>query len=272
MPALADVCDATGRASRADAVLTMVQSRLIPLLPDGSVQDAGRATWSLTSVPYPGGSGVLRYDARGFAGPESERELDTCLAVMSTSDAPWTVRVWDHLGGDVLRSQLEGRGFLVQSSRPVVWLDLPGPVLAPQGPPGAQVREVGSARDLRDWAAVHGRALEVPPAARAALAVAPRTPSSFSLLAVVGGRPCGVLSLASADGVAVLYHLGVLPGARRQGLGRLLVETGIARARARGMRACVAVPSLAAAHLAASLGAVEVARVTDMVPGPARAS
>ena len=76
MPALADVCDATGRASRADAVLTMVQSRLIPLLPDGSVQDAGRATWSLTSVPYPGGSGVLRYDARGFAGPESERELE----------------------------------------------------------------------------------------------------------------------------------------------------------------------------------------------------
>ena len=222
-------------------------------------------------MPYPGASGVLRYDARGFAGPDSERELDTCLAVMSTSDAPWTVRVWDHLGGDVLRSQLEGRGFLVQSSRPVVWLDLSGPVLAPVGPAGAQVREVGSARDLRDWAAVHGRALEVPPAARAVLAAAPRTPSSFSLLAVVGGRPCGVLSLASADGVAVLYHLGVLPGARRQGVGRLLVETGIARARARGMRACVAVPSLAASHLAASLGAVEVARVTDMVPGPARA-
>ena len=104
------------------------------------------------------------------------------------------------------------------------------------------------------------------------LTAAPRTPSSLSLLAVVGGRPCGVLSLASADGVAVLYHLGVLPGARRQGLGRLLVETGIARARARGMRACVAVPSLAMSHLAASLGAVEVARVTDMVPGPARAS
>ena len=162
MPALADVCDATGRASRADAALTMVQSRLIPLLPDGSVQDAGRATWSLTSVPYPGGSGVLRYDARGFAGPESERELDTCLAVMSTSDAPWTVKVWDHLGGDVLRSQLEGRGFLVQSSRPVVWLDLSGPVLAPLGPPDTQVREVCSAQDLRDWAAVHGRALDVP--------------------------------------------------------------------------------------------------------------
>ena len=255
-----------------DAVLTMVQSRLIPLLPDGSVQDTGRATWSLASVPYPGASGVLRYDARGFAGPESERELDTCLAVMSTSDAPWTVRVWDHLGGDVLRSQLERRGFLAQSTRPVVWLDLPGPVLAPLGPPGTRVREVTSAQDVRDWASVHARALDVPPAARAVLTGAPRMPSSLSLLAVVGDRPCGVLSLASADGVTVLYHLGVLPGARRQGLGRLLVETGIAHARARGMRACVAVPSAAASRLAASLGAVEVARVTEMVPGPARAS
>ena len=251
----------------------MVQSRLIPLLPDGSVQDAGRATWSLTSVPYPGGSGVLRYDARGFAGPESERELDTCLAVMSTSDAPWTVKVWDHLGGDVLRSAAGG----ARLPRPV---EPPGGLAGPLGPgpraarpPDAQVREVGSAQDLRDWAAVHGRALDVPPAARAVLTAAPRTPSSVSLLAVVGGRPCGVLSLASADGVAVLYHLGVLPGARRQGLGpaagrdrdRPCPRPGHARLRRRPL-----VGSMP--HLAASLGAVEVARVTDMVPGPARAS
>ena len=46
MPALADVCDATGRASRADAVLTMVQSRLIPLLPDGASRTPAGPLWA----------------------------------------------------------------------------------------------------------------------------------------------------------------------------------------------------------------------------------
>ena len=62
------------------------------------------------------------------------------------------------------------------------------------------------------------------------LAEALRHPSSASLLAVVDGAPVGVVSLALADGVAVLFHSACCPGPARQGLGRLLVETGLARA------------------------------------------
>src|SRR4051795_2571176 len=126
MQALADPSDAMERERRLDAVLTMVQSRLLPLLPGGVVHHTGRALWAMSATPLPGSNGVLRYDARRFRGPDSERELDTslpgpgggrpppprrfrgpdsereldtCLAVMSTSDLPWTFSVWDHLGG-----------------------------------------------------------------------------------------------------------------------------------------------------------------------------
>jgi GNAT superfamily N-acetyltransferase len=265
MPALADPCDAMERESRLDAVLTMVQSRLLPLLPDGAIHRTGRAIWSMTSTPLPGANGVLRYDARDFRGPDSERELDTCLAVMSTSDVPWTFSVWDHLGGEALRPQLERRGFAVLSTRTAVWLDLSTTVPARSPRHGVQVRQVVSAQDSRDWAAVHGRVFDAP---SAAVADAVRLPPSVSFLAVLDGKPVGVVSTARADGIAVLYHCGVLPGSRRQGVGRMLVETAVAQARDGGIRACVAVPTGAAAPLARSLGAVATAGVTLMAPGP----
>jgi GNAT superfamily N-acetyltransferase len=95
-----------------------------------------------------------------------------------------------------------------------------------------------------------------------------RHPSSTSLVAVLDGTPVGVVSMARADGVVVVFHCGVLPGARGQGIGRLLVEAACAEARASGIRACVAMASEAAAPLAQSLGAVGTTRVTFMAPGP----
>lgn len=264
MPALADPSDAMERERRLDAVLTMVQSRLLPLLPGGVVHCTGRALWAMSATTFPGSNGVLRYDARRFRGPVSERELDTCLAVMSTSDLPWTFRVWDHLGGEVLRAQLERRGFAVVSASTAVWLDLPATVPVPTPGPGTQLRRVVTAEDGSDWAAVHGEVFGAP---SAALAEAVRHPSSASLLAVRDGVPVGVVSMARADGVAVVFHCGVLPGARGQGIGRLLVEAACAEARAGGIQACVALATEAAAPLARSLGAVGTTRVTLMAPG-----
>jgi len=265
MPALADPSDAMERERRLDAVLTMVQSRLLTLLPGGVVHHTGRALWAMSATPLPGSNGVLRYDARRFHGPDSERELDTCLAVMSTSDLPWTFSVWDHLGGPVLRAQLERRGFVAVSESTAVWLDLPATVPVPSPGPRTRLRRVVTAGDGRDWAAVHGEVFGAP---SAALAEIVRHPSSASLVAALDGAPVGVVSMARADGVAVIFHCGVLPGVRGRGIGRLLVEAACAEARASGIRACVAMASEAAAPLARSLGAVGTTRVTLMAPGP----
>jgi ribosomal protein S18 acetylase RimI-like enzyme len=266
MPALADPSDAMERERRLDAVLTMVQSRLLPLLPGGVVHHTGRALWAMSATTLAGSNGVLRYDARRFRGPDSERELDTCLAVMSTSDLPWTFSVWDHLGGEVLQAELDRRGFVAVSTSTAVWLDLPATVPAPCPGPGTQLRRVVTAEDGRDWAAVHGEVFGAP---CARLVEVVRHPSSASLVAVRDGAPVGVVSMARADGVAVIFHCGVLPGARGQGIGRLLVEAACAEVRASGIRACVAMASEAATPLAQSLGAVRTTRVTLMAPGAA---
>jgi len=53
---------------------------------------------------------VIRYDATDFHGPDSERDLDNCLAVLSTYDVPWrfsevgtssAAAMWRDLGGRV---------------------------------------------------------------------------------------------------------------------------------------------------------------------------
>ena len=97
-----------------------------------------------------------------------------------------------------------------------MWLDLPATVPVPSPGPRVQLRRVVTARDVHDWADVHG---EVFGTSSAALAEVVRHPSSGALVAVLDGAPVGVVSTARADGVAVLFHCGVVPGARGQGIG-----------------------------------------------------
>jgi len=72
-----------------DRAVTAVQTRFARFLPDGESLDAGRAIWTLSSTPLRAANGVIRYDATDFHGPDSERDLDNCLAVLSTYDVPW---------------------------------------------------------------------------------------------------------------------------------------------------------------------------------------
>jgi len=90
------------RADRLDRAVAAVQTRLAPLFPGGEIQDTGRALWTLSATPLLVVNGVIRYDARDFDGPECERDLDSCLAVLSTYDVPWRFSAWEHLGADLL--------------------------------------------------------------------------------------------------------------------------------------------------------------------------
>ena len=56
-------------------------------------------------------------------------------------------------------------------------------------------------------------------------------PGSYGLLAEAGGRPCGFLLARAAGGEAEILMIAVLPGRRRGGLGRRLLDAGCRRAR-----------------------------------------
>jgi len=71
---------------------------------------------------------VIRYDATDFHGPDSERDLDNCLAVLSTYDVPWRFSAWAHLGADLLVPQLVALGMTGTSSAAAMWRDLGGRV------------------------------------------------------------------------------------------------------------------------------------------------
>ena len=136
---------------------------------------------------------------------------------------PWTFSVWDHLGGDVLRAQLERRGFVVGSaSTAVVWLDLPGPVPAPRPAPAAP----GAPGRHRPGRPRLGRGPR--PGVRSALP--PRWPrrGPDAVVRLPRGRARRRAGRrgepATADGVAVLYHSACCPGRGGRASGRLLVE------------------------------------------------
>lgn len=73
------------RAERLDRAVVAVQTRLAPLFPGGEIQDTGRALWTLSATPLPVVNGVIRYDARDFGGPESDRLSRRGAAIRSRS-------------------------------------------------------------------------------------------------------------------------------------------------------------------------------------------
>ena len=135
------------RADRLDRAFAGVRTRFAPLFPGGEIQDTGHAIWTVSTTPLRVVNGVIRYDARDFHGPVSERELDSCLAVLSTYDVPWRFSAWDHLGADVLVPHLVARGMVGTGSAPAMWLDLPGCVLTTAGEDSIEIRSVSDASD-----------------------------------------------------------------------------------------------------------------------------
>ena len=109
------------RAERLDRAVVAAQTRWAPMFPGGEIQETGRALWTLSSTPLLVVNGVIRYDARDFYGPESERDLDSCLAVLSTYDVPWRFSAWEHLGAELLMPQLSARGLVGSRRAPAVW-------------------------------------------------------------------------------------------------------------------------------------------------------
>lgn len=261
----------TTRAERIDRAVSSMHERFAPMLPGGEVQEVGHAVWAMSATPALLENGVIRYDARGFGGPASERDLDNCLAVLSTYDVPWRFSAWEHLGAEVLVPRLIARGMILDGTDYAMWLDLPGATSASTGWDGIQVRPTTDASEYRAWATVFTAASGTPSRYAEPIELMVAEPQWLGLVARAGRRPVGCLTVAIEKDLAVVYNLVVLPWARRHGVGRRLLLAAHEAAAARGALACVVLATPEGAGLCARLGHRTATSVTYLLPPPPRA-
>ena len=243
-----------------------MHARLVPLLPGGEVEEAGHAIWTLSATPLLFANGVIRYDARDFHGPESERELDNCLTVMSTNNTPWRFSVWSHLGAELLMPRLTARGMTVAGSEHAMWLDLHGARPEAPEPGGIEVRSTAEESGFQAWAAIFTKVHGVPNQYADLLEPLVDKSQWLHLVALANRRPVGCLTVDIEEDLAVICNAGVLRSARRLGVGRRLMQAAHATAAARGARACVALATPEGAGVCTRLGHRPVTRVTYLVP------
>mgnify|MGYP001792058248 CR=1 FL=1 len=243
-----------------------MHARLVPLLPGGEVQEAGRAVWTVSATPLLFANGVIRYDARDFHGPESEVELDNCLAVMSTYNLPWRFSAWDHLGADVLIPRLTARGMTVVGSEHAMWLDLHDAGREDPEPGGIEVRSATEESGYRAWTTVFTTVHGIPSRYADLLEPLVAKPLWLHLVALANRRPVGCLTVEIEQDLAVVFNAGVLRSARRLGVGRRLLQAAHEAAAARGARSCVALATPEGAGVCAGLGHHPVTSVTYLVP------
>ena len=254
------------RAERLDRAISAVQTRFALMFPGGEIQDTGRAIWTLSTTPLLVANGVIRYDARDFNGPDCERDLDNCLAALSTYDVPWRFSAWEHLGADVLVPHLVARGMIGAAKAPAMWLDLRGRPLVTRDEDGIEIRPATNAADHHTWTQIFTDVFAIPSEYADVFEQMVAKSHSFSAVAYADGRPVGCLSVAMEEGLAVVDNLGVLPTARRRGVGRRLLEAAHEAAAAQGAKACVVVAPPAGSDICARLGYHAVTSVTYLMP------
>lgn len=248
-----------------------MHARFAPLFPGGEVHEAGHAIWTVSTTSLLFANGVIRYDARDFHGAASERELDNCLAVLSTYDVPWRFSAWAHLGANTLVPRLIARGMVEAGKDLAMWLSLPGAETETEVPAGIEieVRPVGDVAEYREWTKLFTKTSGIPGKYVDLLEHMAAMPQSLSLVARANCRPVGCLTLAIEDGVAVVHNMGVLPAARRLGVGRRLLQAAHEAGAARGARACVVLVAPEGSGVCTRLGHRAVTSVTYLVPSSA---
>jgi len=260
----------TARPWRAVRAVTAVQTRFALLLPGGESLDVGRAIWTLSSTPLLVANGVVRYDATDFHGPDCERDLDNCLAVLSTYDVPWRFSAWEHLGAEVLVPRLVARGMSGTSSAKAMWLDLGRRPELGSDDVGIEVRAAKNPSCHRAWTQIFTTVFGTPRNYWDVFEQMVARADSYGFVAYVDGRPVGCVSMELEGGIAVVKDIGVLPAARRRGVARHLLEAANAAAALCGATAAVVVANRAGSALCTRLGYRAVTSVAYLTPAGQR--
>ncbi|MGZ4601099.1 MAG: GNAT family N-acetyltransferase [Oryzihumus sp.] len=258
------------RTARLDRALADAHARTVASLPGGEVHHLGPALLTGSRTTLRSMNGVFAFDARAFNTLQDERQLDACLAIVSTYDVPWSFNAWAHLGGPVLVEQLAHRGLVAAGEATAMWRDL-----VPRKVTGAgyRIEVVRRPTAAREWARTLIEVFAMDPALEPVLAGLAVRPDEPALVARVGGQPVGAVAVLGADDVSELGFLAVRRAWRGRGLGRRLAHAAEELAARRGSSAVVTLAPPGGRPLFTSLGYAPVSTVTFMVaPAPVMAA
>ena len=186
-------------------------------LPGGRVVEDGDATWVTTGIAWPMFNGGTGGD------PATVRRA---IRELREVGVPFFWWVPEGTPDEVVAVLAEEGLTRFEDDAP--WEEAPLASLPDaQMPPGITMKEVLDEEGHRIWAATLRAAYEAPPAAEQGW-IEPARRSGYQGLpwrqwvAYIDGEPAGVTLQFSGGGVASLYAVGVLPSARRRGVGRVL--------------------------------------------------
>lgn len=177
--------------------------------------------------------------AAADARPAAADFLRIAKAFFAERKRAFSIRVRSHVDAD-LSEACEGLGLRCVFDSPGMVLDAPlAPVVAPKG---VELRTVRHPRDAADFGQVVAEAYEASglrkESAALQFALGDRLIAPHLLLAVayVDGAPSSCAMALLSHGIAGIYWVGTVPGARRRGLAELCTRAVGNEAFARGAR------------------------------------
>lgn len=200
-----------------------------------TVTDAPGVTSVVTGVPFSAANTVALW------GEPAAGALDAVLAPLVTGGLPFQVCVLPQRESSASGAALLRAGLELVSAPPLMIRDLMAPAPAEEAIDGLTLESVEGPAAMAQWLEAFERVYRWP---REALDLF-RDLQEKDLatgrrwefyVAKVGDQPVGCSSNFFGTKLAGLYNQGVIPEARRQGIGRALVQHAAQRARERGYR------------------------------------
>jgi GNAT superfamily N-acetyltransferase len=164
------------------------------------------------------------------------------LAPYRRQGLPLHWSVWSIRRPEVVGAQLARHGLRPRGTFPGMAVDLERLPAAVKAPDDLEIRPVADRETRRLWLAVGEAGFGVGPAVAGALAAGfarRRRVGANPIVDLVGlraGVPVGVASMLPAAGIAGIYSVATVPGARRQGIGSALTLAALRRGRDMGYR------------------------------------
>lgn len=245
------------------ALIRAIEANLFALFQDVAAWDVTDAETTdelmrmLCDVPFPLFNSVLR------ARLDPDRADATIASVQAAARERGVPVLWwtgPSTRPTDLGARLVARGFARMATAPGMAMDLHELRPAPPTGGGVALQTVEDADALRAWSETMVAGFGMPAyleetfAAFYAACGSLLGPPHVNVLATVDGRPAATASMLLGGGVAGLYNLATLPGARRRGIGHALTVAALQRARAHGYRVAILHASAMAVPLYERIG------------------